>query len=131
MIVVSKQRTHENRRAREDENLHIASNAWIPVDPPSAPYSSLAFEDAELVKAEDLFEATAHRDAGHAGPHYKHWVVRVGILVIAIDSPNRLALHIGKLGELLTTAKEKLQRETEMSTSVDSRGSPRQPDFIP
>lgn len=76
-------------------NIHIASHAWILVNPPRPTYAGLPFEDAELVEAEYFFETGAHGDAGLTGADDDDGIVGVGILFVAANVADSLPMGHG------------------------------------
>ena len=67
---------------------HITGNSGISVDPPRPAYAGLSVKHAELIKAEFVLQATGHGYAGFASADDDNGIIRVGIFVISIDSPN-------------------------------------------
>ena len=71
-------------------DVHITSNSRIPVDPPGASDASLPVEQAELIEAEFLLQATCHGNARFASAEDDDGIVSIGIFIISVNDMNRI-----------------------------------------
>jgi hypothetical protein len=66
-------------------------NSWIPIDPPGSSDTTLSIEDAELVEPKLILQPTRNNNARRARSDDQDRIVRVRIVVVAVNSFDRLA----------------------------------------
>jgi hypothetical protein len=66
------------------QNIHVASNTRVSINPPCASNPGLAVEDSKLIEPEYFFHAASHGNARLPCTNNDHRVIRVAIGVIAI-----------------------------------------------